>query len=106
VIIAYCLAPNQSDSSTIKDFDKLAREIKIFEDQGYYTFLVGDENADRKKNDEPRNSWSAAEALINAEKQADLTWLCPENDGASQTRQKKVSVGSAFSSSLVQDRCS
>ena len=38
--------------------------VTILEAKGYYTFLMGDGNADRTKDRWPRNSCFAAEALI------------------------------------------
>jgi hypothetical protein len=64
----------------------MAKEITKFEEQGYRTYLVGDGNADRNKDGTPRNACLAAEALINAEEQADLTWICPEIEGQYFTR--------------------
>ncbi len=85
VVIAFYLA-KCSDYETTKYFNKLAKEIKIFEEQGYHTFLVGDGNANRKKDGTPRDSCFTATALIRAEELADLRWLCPQNDGPCFTR--------------------
>jgi hypothetical protein len=85
LIIAYYLA-KQSAASTVRYFNQIANEAKKFEERGYRTYLVGDGNANRNKDGTPRNACLAAEALIDAEKQADLTWICPEIEGPYFTR--------------------